>query len=633
MLKNFYLFLSFLLIFNNIFCEPYSIGHLGRDKGLSHSVVNSITQDTLGFLWFATQNGLNRFDGYSIKYYDANNKSGLLSNNIKCVFVDRNGILWVGSDKGGVYKYCYKNDIFKPYIHISSDKNTISSNDIYSICDDNKGNIWLGTFGGGVNCLNPYTGSVKHYISIKNDTNTLSSNYIRSIIASDDGYIYIGTDDSGLDILDTHTGQIKKIKHRPHVKNTLSNNVVMALFIDKYNYLWIGTYGGALQKYDLQNNIFTNYFHSHKDNPLISNSIIWSISKGISDNHIFVATRGGGVDLINIQTNQIEHIYHTIENRNGLISNNILTIYHDKSGITWIGTEGEGINFLNKKSEIFKRYPFPLHIADYLNKFNISAICENDNYLWFGTRNNGYIQYNKAKGTLLHIRKSPNGLNNNNVISIIVTKNEHVWLGTDGGGVNIMNTQGKLVKQITENSINPNLTNDAVHCLYLDKEDNVWIGTWGGGLCKYVSGENKIINYTVDTIKMNNVVRCIYKDDLDRVWFGTDNKGLGLLLPGKEKIIFYNKIPYDDNSISSSSVLNIKPSDFSDYLWIATNGGGLCKFQISTGIFTKFNTHNGLADNIVMAIEKDNNNMLYVTTDNGFSIYNIKDNTFKTYRI
>ncbi len=629
--------------------------HIMSDKGLSQNTIHYILQDKEGFMWFATEDGLDKYDGYSFKIFKniPNNKNSISDNFIWTLYQDKSGNLWVGTNSGGLCKFDRLHEEFENFKNNPNDSTSLSSNNVRAILEDEEGNLWIGTEGGGLDEFNKKNKTFLHYRNKPGDPNSLSSDAVLTIFKDSKGTLWIGTD-SGLDEFNKAANNFKRFYNILGNPNSISNNVILSLYEDREGGFWVGTING-LNYFDRAQGKFYRYF-SNKD--ITSNLDNGRINSILEDETgiLWVAT-GGGLYQFNRETKRFISFTHNPLHLSSLSNTNILSIYEDNSGIIWIGTAEGGIIKFDRERLKFKHY--------------------------------------------MYDPTNPNSLSYNTVRALYQDKNGILWIGTLGGGLNRLNRQTNMYTHYLYNSENPfSLDNNSVISIYRDRKGTLWVGTWGGGLNKVIggSGDNlKFAHYLANPADRgnisNNIVQAIYEDSQGRFWIGT---GLGLDILNRKTDTFYSfkNNPKDTNSISDNQVqscikedrngnlwigtwngldkLNLSkvpvkppynnlkfqryyhkagnPSSLSDNriisiyedkdgtLWLGTYGGGLNKLTLSQqslnsrqAKFVHYSVKDGLTSNIIYGILGDNQGNLWLSTDNGLSKFNPKTEVFRNY--
>ena len=608
------------------------------EKGLSVNSVSCMIQDNIGFMWFGTWDGLNKFDGYKFTVYKANEfeKETELSNQfIHALFLDKDGNIWIGTEEG-LNKFQPYKQSFTQYRHKPGDKTSLSNDSIWSICEDSNGNLWVGTQN-GLNMMDKATGKFTQYFSDSNNENSISSNRVADIIEDKQGFIWVATD-FGLNKFNFLNKKFTRYFKNPKDNNSLPGDTINSVMQDKGGFIWIGTSNG-LCKLEVEKGIYTRYQHSTKDPNSISSSNITDViedSKGV----IWIGTSGAGVNLFDKKNNTFTFYKNNLNDVNSLSNNSISAIYEDKSGIIWISTE-KGVNKVDRNSYKFVHYSYVENDKNSLNDNAVWAFNEDiAGNIWIGT-DNGLNFLDRKTGIFKVYKSDPadeNSISGNIIKAIITDKDGFGWIGTDGAGVDIFKTSGtgKYQKLNLKKNINDkkSLCDNTVWCLHEDKDGEIWIGT-NNGLNRYnkTTGEMKSYrqnNFNPYTIS-NNIINTIYEDKKGILWFGTYN-GLNRFDKKTGKFYAYKHITGDSQSLSSNRVFGIFV-DKSGTMWLGTLGGGLNKFDKKTGKCKYYTEKDGLSNNMVYCMLEDDDGNLWITTNNGISKFNIASETFVNYDV
>ncbi len=349
----YYIIASLTLCSVQIFAQDISFKHLTTDEGLSNNQVLDIIQDKTGFIWMATDDGLNRFDGYNFKIYRniPADSTSLSDNSTWSLFEDRNGFIWIGTKSGEINRYNPQTDEFT-YWKIKSE--FVEASSITTICEDRSGAIWIGTYKSGVYRLDPVTGTIEEWNNKLSSPNILTNNYITSILEDNDGNLLIGTY-LGLNIFNYAKSKNKftHIYSDRNNSNSLSNNLIWSLTKSENdpNLIWIGTAEG-LTGYRSDKKTF---FRIQIPNPESiqfgtgAGNVIEELSHG--EKILWVDSYAG---LLKLYTSN-GHVVRYLANQSKadyLISNQINKIIRDRSGVTWVATEN-GISFFSLKASKF----------------------------------------------------------------------------------------------------------------------------------------------------------------------------------------------------------------------------------------------------------------------------------------
>lgn len=583
-------FILLTILYTAAFAQDIEFERLSIDDGLSHNWVRDIVQDNSGFVWFATQNGLNRYDGYKIVVYNYNDSdsSSLSSDYINDLHVDTDGKLWIATSGGGVSCYNKNYDAFQNFKPDRDDVSTICSENIEIIYHDSYGNIWFGSGDNGFSIYNK--GVFENYLS-KNDEVGISEVKITRICEGADGVMWIGTERHGLYKYDYSNKKIKNYKYNKEQAGSLSGNNIRSLYCDNRGNLWVGTWGQGLNLYDKLSDKFIRF---QKDG---------TVSNGISDNHIRI-------------------------------------IYEDRDGVLWIGTKFGGLNKLIEHNMTFVSYMHDENDYNSLAFNNISCIYEDsDGYFWVGNWDGGLNLFNKSKGKFSHFKTVKNNdvsISDNDIFTLYEDGNGEVWVGTFGGGANLIVKNDAGFKQYQNKPDNQNsLNHNSVMSIYEDSDGTIWIGSDGGGLSKVKSKENQLHDFThysssadnSNSISSNNVT-CVFGDSYGNLWVGTWGGGLNLFDRKKETFKHFTD---EGNGSNNALIVNVWTifEDSRQNLWIGTAGNGLFLYNNGENSFKCFqnsvNNPNSLIGDNVWCIFEDSKNRLWIGTEKGISIINSLD--------
>jgi len=571
-----------ILLFLSISGFTQQFTRITSVNGLSQNWVRCIYQDEVGYMWFGTAGGLDRYNGYDFKKFDVGNNNvnafieyapheilictdnGIFIFNVKseklrrfellekftvlCVAKNKN-TFWFGTNLG-LFRYNSTSKKLQKY--------KTSSEYINTIVFDSKSELLVGSKLG----LSIYNSAKDVFENIESSNNI----DIQAICDDKKEFLFIGTLQNGLDVIDIHSKRL--IKH-------IFNGNVTSLLIDTQRNLWIAKGNGeGLQKIDLKtDSTFTNpQITSYKTNP--------ADLKSISDNSIFC-------------------------------------LYQDNQKDLWIGTFGGGIDYISSREKQFNRI-IPVQENIYSSNL-VNCILEDSTFIWIGTET-GLLQYNKKQKSYNQIEN--NSKSNKGIVgcAVYAIKNDskgNLWIGTWSGGLNRYNYRTKTFKHYIPDGSPKSLSNENVYSLWIDKNDELWVGTVGGGLNKFNDKNETFTSYRFDKKKQN----CIAGDFVNDI-FGT-NTGELLLSNFYAFDIFTPKtnnfkriIVSEVTETLNKTSINVLFQDSKKHIWIGTNKG-LKRLNEDQKTFTNYTNEQGLIDNYVNGIEEDNHNNLWLTTKKG----------------
>jgi len=605
--------------------------HYSRADGLSHGLVFSIMQDNAGYLWFATQDGLNKYDGAKFTVFQSNkNDSNALGDNwINSLCIDNQGELWVGSWDGGLHKFNARTQSFTRFTHDDNDKYSIGSNKIQTIIASRNGDIWAATWGGGVSRFDKKNNKFINYQHIPG-ANSISENKVYTVFEDKDGIIWLGTNQSGLDRLDPKTGNFTNFRNEPSNPNSLSHNYILDILEDDNNKMWVATYGGGLNLFDKSLGTFEHFDNEVKD------QLITSLLKD-SHGNIWVGSDGGGVYLLNKKTNRFVNFRNNSMINSSLNDNRVWAFFEDRSGLIWIGTFSGGLNVYDYKKNKFK------HLTKIFNEPNslidnfVKAIYEDDKgNLWIGT-NSGISIFDRKNNVYKHLKNNPgnsNSLSSDRVRVIVQDRKNIFWIGTWGGGLNKFDPATEKFTRYLKDSSGNSISDNYVRQIYIDDRNIIWLAT-ENGLNKFNSESDKFFVYKHNVEDpqsvSSNQITAIFKDNRENFWIGTV-AGLNLFDLKTEKFFTFKYVENKLEALSSNRIRDIY-QDKKGNLWIGTFGEGLNKFNYETKTFSYLKKENGLPNNVIYNILEDDDNNLWISTNSGICRYNYLNEKIKNFSV
>lgn len=611
--------------------KDISFSSLSREDGLSQASILTIYQDHKGFLWFGTEDGLNKYDGknFYIYRYNFEDKNSISNSYIKCITEDHNNNLWIGTGGGGLNLFDRDKEVFISFKHEPKNENSLCNNNILSLHVDEENNIWIGTENG----LNKYDG--KNFYLYKNnpeDKNSISDNYINCIIEDSDNDIWFGTGEGGLNKYIKKTNSFIYYKHDPKNKLSISSNLIYSMFEDSECSIWIGTAENGLDKFNKKTGIFTHYVNKNNDTGSISSNTIKCIFED-SKKNLWIGTYEGGLNLFNKYENNFYHYQHNPLKKSCISDNNITCLFEDRSGIIWVGTYAGGVNKIDYNKMQFKKFLSISNDSNSLCNGNVWAITEDkQDRIWIGT-SNGLSVYNKKRKTYKHYKKtfSEDSLTNNYIFSLLLDSQNNIWVGTLEG----LNLYNESTDSFTHNfNCDFDIDHFRIFYIYEDSRNNLWFGTHNG-LILYTREKKSFTLYQHDSDNpyslSHNLCWAIQEDFAGNIWIGTIN-GLNKFDRAQNKFYRFYNDPENVKSLSYNLIMCIY-KDKIDNLWIGTWGGGLNKYDHLNNIFTRYSEKNGLANNVVYGILGDRDGNLWMSTNEGISKFNPETKEFRNYDI
>jgi signal transduction histidine kinase/streptogramin lyase len=620
--------------------------HLTIDNGLSQNAILALLQDSRGYIWIATQDGLNRYDGISFTHFrnDPNDPDSISHNSISALCEDGQGQLWVGTSGGGLNRFDPVTGKFKRYLPEADNPVSLSNSFITTIQQARNGELWVGTLG-GLDLFNPVTGIFTHFRNDATDPASLSSNAVSVITSGTDGKVWIGTGafgtaGAGLNYLDPVTGKQRRI---PAKGLCLNSPNVSSILVDSTGSLWVGhggsgLPGGGLDHFNPATGACQHYDSNNTKGQFANNNVIHLFSD--HDNRLWITFWGGGILHMDPGTpGTFSSLRHDSSDPDSLSSDNTSAILQDRSGVLWVGTFDAGINMLNLQNLQFHIYK---HIATdpaSLASNNISAFAETKNGdIWVGTQEAGLAYFDSATGQFKFYQTIPgdkDSLSSNSIMSLYADSDGTLWVGTVNSGLNHFDPQSGYSMRYQHDPLDPtSLIDNEVTSITRDNGGTLWVASLGG-LSRLEPDKEAFVNYT----GLGGAPVSLTNDGGD-LWIGTWGGGISrlrLALPGvlptnQAKLANMDTFLHDaanTNSLSENSVWAIyKSSDGT--LWFGT-AGGLNQYDPKTGGFKTYNESNGLRSASISCIAEDAKGTLWITTANGLAHFDPMAGTFLTY--
>ena len=605
------IFVLWLLLLSVVsLAQPYSVKQLGIEKGLSNNYVVSIAQDKQGFLWFATEEGLNKFDGTRFITYLKNEdltRQGITGNELNCLLDDpQDSILWIGTQRAGLNAYDYVNNTFLCYRHDGENPESLITDDVTKIVAATDGNLWITTYWRGVDYFDKKAGKFIHY-----NTQTvpgLASDNIWSVVDGGDGKLYMGHVHHGFSVLSLKDKKVKNFMHDPEDPVSLPGNGVTCIYKDLSGNIWLGTDRGlALFNPEAEN--FIHFHHSEDGVP----HTVFDIRQ-FDGNKLWIAMEFGGIAILDLtqrmflSPDQVRFQYiKEGDDEYSLSNSTVRCLFQDSFKNVWAGMWGGGINFLSHESSYFNVYSYsPIqHSGSSLNNKTASSVCvARDGKLWIGTDGGGINVFDKGKRVAVY-KEETGDLTDNSIQAALCDSEGNLWFGSFMGGVDFYDVKKKSFHQIFPKD----KTGEDVRALYEDAE-YVWIGTSNGIYKVRLHDKGIADHYTVE----NNLVRCISKDNLNRLWIGTFGGGLGVFDEHFQCVKLFNV-----TSLFPSNTINTVYMDSQNRMWIGTGEGLVCFPSSQSWDYKVYRSEEGLSNVHIRAITEDNHGNIWVSTNKGIS--------------
>jgi ligand-binding sensor domain-containing protein/signal transduction histidine kinase/AraC-like DNA-binding protein len=583
------------------------IKYLSIDNGLSNNSVNTVFQDHYGFMWFGTYDGLNRYDGANFKIFKNrwDDEKSLINNHVNCIAEDKENRIWVGTEKGIVYYNYSDSKIYTVYylpLNQTSRKKVTSR--VNNVAIDANGNIYLGTEDAGLLICKKGSSVCRQigYVSKSGNFN------VHNIAIDKQERVWLFISDIGLCQYNGASNKINLVNSQLKTASCITPDA-------GHQFVWMGSDRG-IYKYDIANDKVI----------YLSQSLYKLTNKNIMQLYIdkteqvWVATDGGGVNIINQNSGKINYILPG-EEKGSLSSGSVYFIYEDRDSRKWIATLKGGINIIDYKTHPFNTITHdPTNKNSLINNFTRSFCEDADKNIWIGTAGGGLSYWNTKLNTYtnyVHNEASPGSLSSDFVMSIINDYKSNIWIATFNGGINLFNKTNHTFKHYTCFNTYTHGEDRNAWKLFEDKDHNLWAATTrGGALYRFNSANDKFELFDYRLTDIN----CFCEDKTGALWAGTNNQLI--------KIDVINK---KHQRFLINSVVFAIHEDKASRFWVGTDVGGLLLFNRKTHNYARYTEENGLPSNTVLNILEDNKGFIWFSTYSGISKFNPQSKTIKNY--
>ena len=597
--------------------ESFNFKNITIEDGLSQSTVETIYQDSKGYIWIGTNDGLDRYNGYEFKHYkhDKYDKNSIANNYIVDIIEDKNGYIWV-STIGGLSRINPDKDEIKNY-YSKEDSGNLSNSNLWQILCTKDNRLIASTIDG----LNVYDKNKDKFTRILYKEGELPSQYIYSLEEDLYGHIWVGTD-NGLVELDKDLNIVKSYH------DTIGDSDVYNVYDDSKGNIWVCTLDNGLFKINLDDKSVENYKNNNSKISIPSNNVRDIISD--SEGKLWIATDKG---LCTFDYEREEFITYNkkLYQSNSLIDDEIFCLLKDSSGLIWIGTYS-GISRFNPNSN-FTHFKLDPYEDNSISGNVIHGIYEDDDKtLWIGTNESGVNIINGE--SIKHLNKENSNIVSDLIEDITGFKN-YIFIGTNEG-LSVLVKNDKTAKNytITNYTTKDGLPSNKIRSLFIDSKGYLWIGT-NKGLAILDTNNNKIIDitYILDEMGVSDkFIRAVYEDSKGNYYIGCFLEG-GLIKinPNTKEYKIYKNIENDDSSISNNSIRYINEDLYGNILVGTSHGINI--LNLSTDKFNHYTEKDGLINNTIYGILVDKNNGIWMSTNAGISKLSTEDATFKNFTI
>lgn len=597
--------LFLLLLIGNISAQnKISFSQLTVEDGLSQNSVIAIAQDSIGYLWMATQDGLNKYDGKEFIYYDFifDDITNSEFSDLGKLYLDQNQQLWAIPSSKIPQRYNYSNESFESPFDIEQ---------VTDMVQDLQFNYWFATANRGLTKLNTQTGVIETIVDIN------MTDYIFKIKIDDNGDLWMAC-----------KGKILKLNTANQALEIFSFDkeeqlpVFGSLLFLKNGSIMAGSFGNGIWIKETNQNKFYPLTKVYPELPSIYNKLyILSLFRDSNDG-IWIGSYGSGLISISEDFKNFQQFTYKKYQPKNIQYNDILSIYEDYSGVIWFGTDGAGVNFFDSYLDKFNYYTNDF-TPELINIDVVRSVTKDKfNNIWIGTSGKGLTKHQPEKQNwkTFYEGNGDNDLICDRIMSLYSDEDGDVWVGSQDGGLHIIDKNDKITPYL-KTDLYPK---DALTIwrIIADAKSQIWLATGQRGLLKFDKRQGLIKEYS--KIKGNfpsNNIRVVIDDGQHHLWVATDERGLYRLNPDKDIIENFSYY-LETDSIQKANNYAIKTLHFDQneqVLWIGSAGNGLMGIDLKVGKLYKYTTDDGLANNVIYAVIPDDNNNLWLSSNKGIS--------------
>lgn len=656
--------LLFLLFFSvSAFAQisEFKVNNLSTDDGLPTDNILYIFQDSYGFLWMGSYEGLIRWDGYDYKRYDydQSDSSSLSGNIVYTIHEDSKRRLWIGTIDGlslydrlkdefirchigkettkipvndiqedsqhqlwlgtsyGLCKYNYDAATAEWFVHDPKNENSLSHDVIFRMSIDSHDNLWIGTFEGGVNKFDPDTKTFTHFLHEQHNPSTICSNKIKSLVVDHQDHVWVGSYDKGVTLLDNNGKVLRHYRDfEGNIRRSNGPGDISCLYEDKNHTMWVGIKGQVLHYKEKDSDHFMPFRNTPYKRPGLDCVSVAAISED-SFGNLWFASQSHGLFKTNIHKNVFRHFYKGKMSDNSLSHNVVTSMHEDRNGDIWIGTDGGGLNLFQPDENKFTTFT----TEDGLSSDAILDIQEDkDGNLWLATWSGGVMRFDprtRKAQSFLHDPANPNSIILNNVKSLLAN-DTLIWIGTHGEGLSVYDVRNNRFINHNNNTVFPfNLKEPAwINHLFIDSRRRMWVSTYGG-LFLYENGKRSHFTPSADPMSISSdFVNMVAEDHQGRIWVISESGGLDLYDEKRHGFIRYNeKYPLP-------ATIKAITFDQNGIMWLTSNEG-ITRLDVDTGKSERYDQTDGLQGNSFFhkAVLASADGRLYFGGPNGINAF------------
>ena len=594
---------------------PLFLEHLTTEDGLPQATVMTTLQDSQGFVWLGTENGLVRYDGRELyRYAHSRTESGSLPGNyVWKVVEDRHNNLWIALNGDGLARWDRRTDRFTSYRHAAGDPGSLASNRVRTVLFDTRGFLWIGTFDAGVDVLDPASGRIEHLRHDPEDPASLASDRVSTLTLDGAGNVWIGTD-QGLNRWHAGTGTLSRVGAQ-----SLAGKEISRVLEANDGSLWVGTFNAGLLQVDRSGRLLRSFRHEPDSQASLASDDVRALLEDRSG-RLWIGT-ANGLDLIDRASGSFAHYRRDPNDSASLRDSFVMSLYQDPAGLVWIGTRAGGVSRWNPRSWAFGGYR-----PAWLENQSVTAFADApEGDMWIASLA-GLVRFDPATRTatpLDAIVGQENALGNSPVASLRQDDRGALWIGTMGNGLKVLTPGGSIESIPVEAGDAHSLSDARVMSLLESRSGAIWAGTWAGGV-NILDPDSRTVRQlpygSAPGAVSGTTVTAMAEDAHGNFWLGTLGEGLNLARADGTVLKVYRQDPADPTTLPDNTVYALAVDAGGD-VWVAT-GGGLARIKDPGAApdkieFQVYSSEDGLSSDTLWGVVPDAAGHLWLSSNTG----------------
>jgi signal transduction histidine kinase/ligand-binding sensor domain-containing protein/CheY-like chemotaxis protein/HPt (histidine-containing phosphotransfer) domain-containing protein len=613
---------------------PLVLEHLTPSEGLPQGTVYDSLQDSQGFVWLATEDGLIRYDGLELyRYaYSRTAREGLPGNFVREIVEDAHHDLWIAIKDAGLARWNRATDSFTRFRHDPKDPGSLASDVTRAVLVDARGRIWIGMNDAGIDILDPASGRIEHRRHDPQNTDSLSDDQIFTLALDRSGGVWVGTAAG----LDRWQPERNAFLHFRQDRGALTGKQVSAMIEDEKGSLWVGTFDGGLDHIDSTGNLIESFRHDAQLPSSLASDGVRAILEDHAG-HLWVGTEEG-LDLLDRNTREFSHYRHDDSDSASLRDSFIMSLYQDSAGLVWIGTRAGGVSRWNPHS-----WELGGHRPEWLGGKPVTSFADApDHRIWVASMGGGLKQFDAGTGEARDIDDivgRHDALGDHRVMALRLDRRDTLWIGTMASGLKKLTASGRL-ESIPVKRGDPHGTSaEGIQTIYEGRDGRIWLGVHDGG-ANVIDPATGVIRQLPFGASIRGAisaasVTAIAEDNQGNVWLGTDDGGLDLAKQDGTIVKVFRHDPADPASLPSNTVYALEV-DGEGRIWVATDEGGLARVVGSSASpdsvrFQAISREEGLSSDTIYGALSDAQGRIWLSGNAGLMRFSPDSQAVKTY--